>query len=78
MELHKEISERTRKVPNPLHSDNEESEDEDARSKKLDENGTIFDESIKGFDALSERIRELIIRGITKEVFASMKPYVSL
>ncbi|KAK3841355.1 MAG: TIP-1 family-domain-containing protein [Linnemannia gamsii] len=78
LELYKEISERTQKVVNPMHSENEESDHEDEPNKKLDENGTIFDESIRGFTALSKRIQDLIIRNITKEVFSSMKPYVSL
>ncbi|KAF9108785.1 hypothetical protein BGX29_007075 [Mortierella sp. GBA35] len=78
LELYKEISERTQKVVNPLHSENEASDDEDGLDKQLDENGTIFDESIRGFGQLSKRIQELIIRNITKEVFSGMKPYVSL
>ncbi|KAF9099077.1 hypothetical protein BGX23_004048 [Mortierella sp. AD031] len=78
LELYKEISERTQKVFNPLHSENEASDDEDGLDKQLDENGTIFDESIRGFGQLSKRIQELIIRNITKEVFSGMKPYVSL
>ncbi|KAG0212487.1 hypothetical protein BGX28_006254 [Mortierella sp. GBA30] len=79
LELYKEISERTQKIVNPMHSDNEESETEDLAPKKsLDENGTIFDDSIKGFGSLSKRIQELIIRSITKDVFGNMKPYVSV
>ncbi|KAI8363047.1 TIP-1 family-domain-containing protein [Mortierella sp. GBAus27b] len=78
LELYKEISERTRKISNPLHSDNEESEDEDARKKRLDKSGAIFDDAVRGFDTLSKRIQELIVRNITKDVFASMKPYASL
>ncbi|KAG0278694.1 hypothetical protein BGZ95_003374 [Linnemannia exigua] len=78
LELYKEISERTQKVVNPMHSENEDSDDEAEPNKKLDENGTIFDESVKGFTQLSKRIQDLIIRNITKEVFSSMKPYVSL
>jgi hypothetical protein len=61
-----------------MHSENEDSEAEDEPDKELDENGTIFDESIQGFTKLSKRIQDLIIRNITKEVFSSMKPYVSL
>ncbi|KAF9906006.1 hypothetical protein EC991_001088 [Linnemannia zychae] len=78
LELYKEISERTQKVVNPMHSENEDSDIEDEPNKQLDENGTIFDESIKGFAQLSKRIQDLVIRNITKEVFSSMKPYVSL
>lgn len=61
-----------------MHSDNEASEDEDTDKMGKDENGTIFDEAIKGFDKLSKRIQELVVRNITKEVFSGMKPYVSL
>ncbi|KAF9156452.1 hypothetical protein BG015_005176 [Linnemannia schmuckeri] len=78
LELYKEISERTQKVVNPMHSENEDSEAEDEPYKKLDENGTIFDESILGFTQLSKRIQDLIIRNVTKEVFSNMKPYASL
>ncbi|KAF8930256.1 hypothetical protein BGZ58_008360 [Dissophora ornata] len=78
LELHQEIVERSHRVSNPLHSENEDSEDEDAPKRRLDENGTIFDEPVKAFDQLSKRIQELIVRNITKEVFASIKPYVSL
>ncbi|KAF9121213.1 hypothetical protein BGW39_010760 [Mortierella sp. 14UC] len=78
LELYKEISERTQKIFNPMRSENEDSDDEDEPNKQLDENGTIFDESIRGFTQLSKRIQDLIIRNITKEVFSSMKPYVSL
>lgn len=78
LELYKEISERTQKVVNPMHSENEDSEAEDEPEKKLDENGTIFDESVRGFTQLSKRIQDLIIRNVTKEVFSNMKPYVSL
>ncbi len=77
--MYKEISERTQKIVNPLNSENEDSEPEDMASRtRLDENGTIFDESVKGFGSLSKRIQELIVRNITKDVFGSMKPYVSL
>ncbi|KAF9933430.1 hypothetical protein FBU30_005464 [Linnemannia zychae] len=78
LELYKEISERTQKVVNPLHSENEDSDEDEEPNKRLDENGTIFDESIEGFSKLSKRIQELIIRNITKETFNSLKPYVSL
>ncbi|KAG0282386.1 hypothetical protein BGZ96_000538 [Linnemannia gamsii] len=78
LELYKEIAERTQKVVNPMHSENEDSEAENEPDKKLDENGTIFDESIRGFTQLSKRIQDLIIRNVTKDVFSSMKPYVSL
>ncbi|KAF9574340.1 hypothetical protein EC968_006847 [Mortierella alpina] len=79
LEMYKEISERTQKIVNPLNSENEDSEPEDMASRtRLDENGTIFDESIKGFGSLSKRIQELIVRNITKDVFGSMKSYVSL
>lgn len=61
-----------------MHSENEDSEAEDEPDKKLDENGTIFDESIQGFTNLSKRIQDLIIRNVTKEVFSNMKPYISL
>lgn len=61
-----------------MHSENEDSEAEDEPDKKLDENGTIFDESIRGFTQLSKRIQGLIIRNVTKEVFSNLKPYVSL
>lgn len=61
-----------------MHSENEDSEAENELEKKLDENGTIFDESIRGFTQLSKRIQDLIIRNITKEVFGSMRSYVSL
>ncbi|KAF9354374.1 hypothetical protein BGX26_007797 [Mortierella sp. AD094] len=77
LELYKEISERTQKISNPLHSDNEDS-DEDSPRRKYNENGAIFDEPVRAFDAMSKRIQELIIRNITKEVFSSMRPYVSL
>ncbi|KAG0094992.1 hypothetical protein BGZ93_006468 [Podila epicladia] len=79
LELYKEISERTQEVKNPMHSDNEATDDEDEPSgKNLDANGMIFDESIRGFDQLSERIQELMVKNVTKEVFGSMKPYLSL
>ncbi|CAO3570497.1 unnamed protein product [Mortierella alpina] len=79
LEMYKEISERTQKIINPLNSENEDSEPEDMASRtRLDENGTIFDESVKGFGSLSKRIQELIVRNITKDVFGSMKSYVSL
>ncbi|KAF8980192.1 hypothetical protein BGZ46_004533 [Entomortierella lignicola] len=77
LELFKEISERTQKISNPLHSDNEDSDDEESQ-RKYSEDGTIFDEPIKAFDLMSKRIQELIVRNITKEVFGSMRPYVSL
>ncbi|KAG0355729.1 TIP-1 family-domain-containing protein [Gamsiella multidivaricata] len=78
LELYKEISERTQKVSNPLHSENDDSDEEVAPQKLLDKNGTIFDDTVKAFDQLSKRIQDLIIRNITKEVFSSMKPFVSL
>ncbi|KAG0318146.1 hypothetical protein BGZ99_005837 [Dissophora globulifera] len=78
LELYKDISERTNKISNPLHSENEDSEGEDSPKKRLDENGTIFDDSVKAFDQLSKRIQELIIKNVSKEVFSAMKPYVSL
>lgn len=62
-----------------MHSDNEATDDEDEPSgKNLDENGMIFDESIRGFDQLSKRIQELMVKNVTKEVFGGMKPYLSL
>lgn len=61
-----------------MHSENEDSEAEDEPDKKLDENGTIFDEPIRGFTQLSKRIQDLIIRNVTKEFFSGMKPYISL
>jgi hypothetical protein len=78
LELHKEILDRTQKISNPLHSDNEASEDEDIDKMGKEENGTIFDKAIKGFETLSKRIQELVVRNITKDVFSAMKPYVSL
>ncbi|KAG9319676.1 hypothetical protein KVV02_005048 [Mortierella alpina] len=79
LEMYKEITDRTQKIINPLNSDNEDSEPEDMASRtRLDENGTIFDESVKGFGSLSKRIQDLIVRNITKDVFGSMKSYVSL
>ncbi|KAG0044363.1 hypothetical protein BGZ83_010423, partial [Gryganskiella cystojenkinii] len=82
LELYKEISERTKKIKNPMLSENEESDDDNtqraAAANKLDERGTIFDDSIRGFSQLSKRIQELIVKNVTKDVFGSMKPYVSL
>jgi len=78
LELYKEISERTKKITNPMLSENEESDEDAAPVRQLDERGTIFDDSIRGFSQLSKRIQELIIKSITKDVFGSMKPYVSL
>ncbi|KAI1319265.1 hypothetical protein EDD11_004402 [Mortierella claussenii] len=79
LELYKEISERTEKISNPLHSENEDSEEEGGiHKKRLDETGTIFDEPVQAFDKLSKRIQDLIIHNMTKQVFGSMKPYVSL
>ncbi|KAF9103294.1 hypothetical protein BGX27_010637 [Mortierella sp. AM989] len=78
LELYKEISERTQKISNPLHSENEDSDGEEAPRKKYNENGTIFDEPVKAYDVMSKRIQELIIRNITKEVIGGMKPYASL
>ncbi|KAF9163802.1 hypothetical protein BGX21_001372 [Mortierella sp. AD011] len=77
LELYKELSERTRKISNPLHSDNEDS-DEDSPRKKYNENGTIFDEPVRAFDVMSKRIQELIVKNITNDVFGSLKPYASL
>ncbi|KAF9904047.1 hypothetical protein BX616_001416 [Lobosporangium transversale] len=80
LELYKEILERTQRISNPLHSENEDSEEEDTGvwKKKLDKDGAIFDDTVQGCERLSKKIQELIIRNITKDVFGSMKPYVSL
>ncbi|KAF9437510.1 hypothetical protein BGZ76_000443 [Entomortierella beljakovae] len=77
LELFNEISQRTQRIPNPLHSDNEDSDNEEM-TKRFDGEGTIFDEPVKAFGLLSKRIQELVVKNITKDVFGSMKPYVSL
>ncbi|KAF9193487.1 hypothetical protein BGZ50_007417 [Haplosporangium sp. Z 11] len=78
LELYKEISERAQKISNPLHSETDDSDGEYTPKKQMDADGTIFDDSIKGYSQLSKRIQDLIITSVSKEVFASMKAYVSL
>ncbi|KAG0258034.1 hypothetical protein BG011_003571 [Mortierella polycephala] len=78
LELYKEISERAQKISNPLHSENDDSDEDYTLKKQMDANGTIFDDSIKGYSQLSKRIQELIVSSVSKEVFDSMRAYVSL
>ncbi|KAF9426401.1 hypothetical protein BGZ94_006580 [Podila epigama] len=79
LELYKEISERTKTVKNPMHLDDDMSDVEIAPvSKGQDGSGTIFDESIRGFDQLSKRIQDLMVSNVTNDVFGAMKPYLSL
>ncbi|KAF9164295.1 hypothetical protein DFQ26_001605 [Actinomortierella ambigua] len=47
-------------------------------AKELSVDGSLFDDAIKAYDRLSVRIQELIVRQVTKEVFAHLKAYLSL